>query len=75
MFWQLLQKKMQIGYGLDDTTYIKYKKYFYPVVANQYKKYNATNNLVETTHSGGHELPTDEVVDYFMDVLSLASGH
>jgi hypothetical protein len=60
---------MQIGYGEADYPYTKYKKYFYPLIKDQYETLGYGANLHEVTHKGGHVYPSRQVVDFFKRAL------
>lgn len=56
---------MLTGYGEKEAEYIAYRKYFHPVIANQYKALGASDDLEIFIHEGGHEFPPDAVIDFF----------
>ncbi|MDH3639554.1 MAG: acetylxylan esterase [Gammaproteobacteria bacterium] len=56
---------MQIGYGQLDHPYTTYKKYFFPVVGQQYEMLGARGNLEIVTHKKGHEFPPAPIISFF----------
>ena len=61
--------KMQIAYGEMDIPYVEHKKYYFPLVRNQYDALDKNEMLEEVIHKGGHEFSPNEVISFFKETL------
>jgi len=56
---------MLTGYGELDVPYVRFKKYFFPLVSSQYEALGAGSEIEVLVHEAGHTVPVDAVIDFF----------